>query len=518
MTSEPRAGLWESPWSALQGLASNVLSGETGWSGKTSTFSGKRPRAISDQRAPTSVPPSRWGPAGLAISGIGTGSREEREALVREAKRKALLAANGHRLPDSSGRFKRRTSDDYTSVSIPPAEQEDQDALVYIHRVQQSDTMAGVTIRFNCQPAVLRKANRMWPNDPVQARKIIYLPVDVCGAKGRKVASPESEAQQKDLLGDDETITMHESPSSPKASGPNGWHSRSNSAPHADFNPPSSRASSSDGCESPWKHDSWVILPNETSPVEIARLPRKHLGFFPRARRKSNTFSDIATPTTMSLDLPRNAANTASGSRSPRTSSQTRSASSSAFVAMLQGPGGVGTLDRHVRIPGPAPDSLNRILGPHLPSVAPPPSQTVFTTWNPGLGIGDDSEDLISFGMASGTIEAPSKNSMDLQEIGGAVETWMRKMAKKAANALEASSTNTSTRAGPALAGLESRGGDSDLIELVDAFDTDDEATLRSVPMESSFGSSSLMLGSGSDDGMRGRRKARDDTTKGKGD
>ena len=96
--------------------------------------------------------------------------------MVRAMKRKDLLSAEEHLVADSVGRIKRRNSDDLTSSSAPPGENQDRDALVYIHKVRPQDTLAGITIKFNCQPAILRKANRMWPNDSVQMKDYLVLP------------------------------------------------------------------------------------------------------------------------------------------------------------------------------------------------------------------------------------------------------------------------------------------------------------------------------------------------------
>src|SRR5690349_684902 len=86
---------------------------------------------------------TRMAPAG-ASAGVGGGPQEEREAMVRAMQRRDLLNANDEWAPDSVGRIKRRTSDDKLSSSVPPAENEDRDALVYVHHVQPQDTLAGL--------------------------------------------------------------------------------------------------------------------------------------------------------------------------------------------------------------------------------------------------------------------------------------------------------------------------------------------------------------------------------------
>ncbi|KAK5019402.1 hypothetical protein LTR39_000393 [Cryomyces antarcticus] len=187
------SALWGSSWTSLQGLASDLLGSNTTAAAKDKSVRTRKPLEATHRRSATSVPPVQWGPSTSTTAShrIGAGSKEGREALVRSKKREDLLRANGHAYTDVAGRFKRRTSDDRASVSAPPGENEDREALVYIHRVRPEDTLPGITIKYNCQAATLRKANRMWPNDSIQSRKTIVLPVDACGVKGRRISAPE---------------------------------------------------------------------------------------------------------------------------------------------------------------------------------------------------------------------------------------------------------------------------------------------------------------------------------------
>jgi hypothetical protein len=490
----------------------------------------RRPLVGASLQRSRNITSQEWGPAASDSLDIGTSSTQDRETLVRAAKRRDLLRANGNSLTDSSRRHKRRTSDDFSIGSVQPSDQDDRDALVYLHQVKSKDTFVGITIKYSCQPAVIRKANRMWPNDPIQSRKTILLPVDSCGVKGRPVTGPQTDLVEEDLLLD-ERLSMHESPSAST----DGWHQQESlptTQPSPETRPLSSVASTVTDTEPPWKHDSWVILPNEKEPTEIARLPRRHLGYFPRARRKSATFSDIGTPRltpTASLDLPRipsspgSAQSEAYAALRP-TASRNRSSSNAAFSAMsfLHGPGGVGTLGRNVRLPGPGEDSLNKLLGPHLPNVAPPPTQTVFTPWNPGLGL---EEDLISF-HAEGvptTLISQSGNGMDIQEMSGAVERWVRKTAKRTASALGTTSANADSKSNTDVRGLGASSGITDLIELTDAFDIGDGDNEGQGGIQiggGPSGSSSNTTGGPAAEGIRGRKLARDDMgiKSGKGD
>jgi LysM repeat protein len=422
---------------------------------------------------------------------VGVGSQEERENLVRAMKRKDLLTAGDRLAADSIGRIKRRNSDDRQSASAPPGENDDRDALVYIHHVRPQDTLAGISIRFNCQPAVLRKANRMWPNDTVQTKDTIVLPVDACGVKGRPVHGPEE--QQEDLLLGDWGDNEAKAPNSSQQGLSNGW----NGSSKQDLE---SNAQSQPELEQPWKHDSWVLLPSDTKPTEIGRMPRRALGFFPPARRKSLAFSEASTPRP-SLDQPRssissnplnshsdspNQASSAgrpragTGSRSSMSSTQGRHRSLSNQFSLL-GPGGVGTMGKNVRSPGPAQDGLNKLFASHLPDVRPPPGQEYFTPWAPSL-LDADSGTAAQYG-GSGAITPLGGGDIDLQKVGGAIEGWMRKMGTNVSKMLtEPSTPGQGKRSAVPVIGAV--GGDlGDLIELRDdAFEIGEGESERGRP------------------------------------
>lgn len=430
-------------------MASNLLGNETPKGMKDRpTGTRKLPRRAQPfytmhRRAVSSVPPVQWGPAGEGDAQIGIGTREERQAFVKAKKRETLLAANGHAFPDANGRFKRRGSDDGESMSAPPSEHEDRDALVYIHHVQPDDTLAGVMIKYNCHPAVFRKANRLWPNDSIQVRKTVVLPVEACRVKGRKVPGPEEKndtftrsTTESNMPNGDGTWSDPNTPTSPPAP-----------PSTADTPTPSPSLSNPPPDDPPWKHDSWVLLDPHPTAIEIARLPRRTLGFFPPNRRKSisNPSLDLDTPPA-SLDLARPPSLLSPTRRPDRRSRRRKSRSSSgsyfAHPHHLHGPGGVGTLERNAS-PGPAQDGLNKLFAAHLPNVAPR-SSFESTTSSSSMAAGG--------GGGGGGIE----------NVGGAIEGWVRKLATRAATIIE-----------PLPAGA--RSGVGDLIELSDACELGDD-------------------------------------------
>ena len=437
-SSTTSAGFWDAPWSSIQGLASQFLSGSDA-SVETITphppNRRRRPLAATHDGA-TGAPPAQWGPSSGAGKALGKGSQEARFAYVQAKKREGLLAANGHVKPDALGRFKRRDSDERDRGSNPLTESENRDMLVYLHRVRPQDTLAGVTIKYNCQPNTFRKTNRLWPNDSIQIRKVVMLPVEACGVKGRKV--PDTvETPQMLIEGQDDDFMptpTHEHnsswPSHPKIP------TSQETAPSTGPSSPSISVTAPEGSEPAWKHDSWVLIDGFVDAVEIARLPRRTIGFFPRSRRKSASYSDdISSPPSSSLDLPRLSSQAPSNSNSnpsPRRTTKSRSSSTSNFPSLhLQGPGGVGTLGKDVHGPGPAPDGLNKLFAAHLPNVAPRES-----------------------------FESTRSNasSSGIENVGGAIESWVRKMAQKAVARVQPPSATPGT-------------GTGDVIELTDAFE-----------------------------------------------
>ncbi|KAK5714284.1 hypothetical protein LTR17_017290 [Elasticomyces elasticus] len=482
------SGLWGSSWTALQGIASDLLSGDAAVDARDK--SGRVRRPVQKQqggRSSTSAPPGQWGPGvrpNASNVTIGGGQRDEQLAALRAQKRKDMLTRSDTSYADTLGKFKRRLSDDRASLSAPPGDNEDRDALVYLHHVQKDDTLAGITIRYNCSANTLRKANRMWPNDPIHSRSTLILPVDACAVKGRMLPAPSA----LDLLSTDvealQAGQAEEVDPSPTTNGDISSRNRTNSSSTTST---SRRASSSaarssldTSGEQPWHHDSWVLLPGATKPTEIARLSRKALGYFPPTRRKSNCYSDLDTPST-SLDLTRTMtteqllALSPSRQDPPQRPARTRrlsNANNGYFPAYLAGPGGVGTMDRKVRFPGPGQDGLNKMFAKHLPDVAPPRQQQ--NLLSPEMPLYTDDGGVIT-PMASGATSPNlmmmgSGNGVTVGEMAGGIENWMRRMASNAKDAMAPPERVKAARASVGAPG-KGAGGVGDLIEMTDEFE-----------------------------------------------
>jgi hypothetical protein len=475
-------GGWLGGWSAIQGLASSVLgNGDGSANGKS------------------------WGPEQLPRrndGGIGQGINTDREDRVRRKKMARVL--EGREDPgvlDQSGNLKRRTSlEDQESRH----NDEECDALVYIHHVQPSDTLAGVVLRYNCQPAVFRKANRFWPNDSIQIRKTVVLPVDACAIKGRPCDPPSPDGTGVDLLAPTPGIEEPPSLSNGTAEWPSSSQSQS-SATRANGKKKVEDVETEEG----WIHVRWVLLDSSptTRPTQIARMPRKTLGYFPPRRRKSyTTLSTVSTPR-VSTDLsfsqsPGGGSTPLSGTPTRRTSNLShrpnlsvtsvpgsyfpppgmtvtnhnslptrgRRDSAATRTAWMTGPGGVGTLGPKVRTPGPAKDSMNAWMTKHLPGIAIDnlPSAYAQTSETARLGFPSNQEVAAgNFNQAamadnSAGVNSPmlGQNGLGIENAAAAVEGWIRRIAVKGVP-------------GTPLGGAKAR-DEADLIELLDGTGSDD--------------------------------------------
>lgn len=114
-------------------------------------------------------------------------------------------------------------------------------------------------------------------------------------------------------------------------------------------------------------------------------------------------------------------------------------------------------MGKNVKSPGPAQDGLNKMFASHLPNVAPPPNQS--NLYLPDIPTYSDEPMPYTPNLAHA--QPPSIN---IENVGAAVEGWMRKMAAKASTALEQPSERGSANKGGA-------SGIGDLIEMAESFE-----------------------------------------------
>lgn len=390
--------LWDS-LSNIQGFASTILGSETSNAPVKRSSSMKKPgpgRMVFDKSSGAKQAPQEWGPASQRES--KPASIEEQRALLQAKRREILLSQSVEQQKDQLGRYKRKDSNAGLRPGLDHLDAGD--VLVYRHTVSPNDTMAGVVIRYNCQPEAFRKANRFWPNDNIQRRKYVILPVDACSIKGRKTDGP--------YIADIANQDMESEGGRTRSQNLDASNRPSLAEPFPAAVPENEE----------YKHDCWVLLPSFAQPVEILRISKRALGYFPPARRKSITssqFSDSATSTpktsfdmlrhppthaaqqaaaqlqqqqvSLSLNnspirqqsLPRHLTAT-SRTRSSSTVSASNGHSQNTFLSSLQGPGGVGNL-RGLRSEraraGPGEDPLNKKLAQYIPDLLPPDHHAV---------------------------------------------------------------------------------------------------------------------------------------------
>ncbi|KAK6333925.1 hypothetical protein TWF730_004104 [Orbilia blumenaviensis] len=123
-----------------------------------------------------------WGPSGSQASPEGPGNQNLRTALLTNNEPANRDRRKG-RLPS--------LEDHEVAVREPDSEE----VLVYVHKVQPTDTLAGVLLAYDIEPGALRKANRLWPNDSIQMRSQLYLPVGDCAVKGTPLLADGLEEQ-----------------------------------------------------------------------------------------------------------------------------------------------------------------------------------------------------------------------------------------------------------------------------------------------------------------------------------
>jgi len=427
----------------LQGLASTVLGSDAVEPIKDNIKIPTRNKRTVDVNGA-----KQWGTSmSRQTSEPGTGSQEQRKALVIAKKREELLKrVDSDQYLSTKSQYKRRTSDEFESISAPPGQAEERDALVYIYNVQPTDTLPGISIKFNCPLPTIKKANRLWSNDVMVSRKTLLIPVEACNVKGRRVAGPEQKGM--DFLSD--LSETHDRRSSEATITPTTLQS------HTMTSIDLASSTTHPQTDEPWTHDSWILLSAHPTAIEIARMSRRDLGFFPRARRKSNansSYSDLDTPSE-SFDLPRPPSIIISDTATtqPITKHKSRRSSSShAFAPKMIGPGGVGTLvGKGPSAPGPGEDKLSKAFQRALPKFA-----------NPGQPVFDET---LEPEYTSGTL---TPTSHAFENVGSTLEGWVRKMADRAAKVVEPPSPNLKLGRQTGIR----HGGMGDLIELEDAFE-----------------------------------------------
>lgn len=412
-------------WVSVQGFASNILGGKDAQA-KTKRYSSP----VAPIRAPSGGAPSVWGPQppskALGIDDVATGSMAERDAALRAARTASVLEShdgvNGGL--DVTGKHKRRTSDEIRpDASVPD------DYLVYIHHVQRSDTYAGVILRYKCRDEALRKANGLWSRDSVPTRKWLVVPVDDCEVRGRPCDAPSwSNAHSVDLL-------------ARTPSGGEELNKRAMEAADDFFSSKLTPANSADEDKKPWTHVRWVKIDSLREPVEVGRISKQTLGYFPPRRKHSITSAssarlslDVPSISAPATDTPPRRDSTLSSTRpqfsdTPLSRSRGNSDFGDTRPAWMRRPGGVGTMSRSIRAPGPGKDNFNTWASKHFPVLNTDnvPSMSVMNSETLHIGFSTRDATIAESSFEQGrSAEPSSKNGNGLDRAAATVETWLR--------------------------------------------------------------------------------------------
>ncbi|GAO15725.1 uncharacterized protein UV8b_00959 [Ustilaginoidea virens] len=473
---------WTQSWSSIQSFTSNLIFGG-GNHPKTPRSSTKNPGSRANSR------PDTWGPAppirpsanrsaaAAAAAAAASASLAQREAGLKAAKTASLLESQerGNGGLAGTARYKRRSSDE-----IVPSDPQHEEQLVYIHDVQPDDTYAGIILRYRCREDVFRKSNGLWSRDTVQTRKWLIVPTDACEIRGRPCNAPSAQQDCTDLLAPTPAAT--EDPWSGRGDAPRSDFFGLNSAPPADA-PGSGPQQQGGESDKPWTHVRWVQIDSLSRPIQIARMARQSLGYFPARRKKSiRTGSTRSTPR-QSLDLSTAPPGSMEGSLPCRhssfgshalapgspTSSRSRVASEPAGrrPQWMRRPGGVGSMGKSSTSPGPDQDYFNNWTKKHLPglSVEGLPSMSVMGSETARFGITQGSTNIVESPFEEGRdAGSASRQGSGLDRAAAAVEQWLRgALARRPGTPL------LGGRMKPNSAAAASDEEVTDLIELTDA-------------------------------------------------
>lgn len=460
---------WAPSWASVTQFASSLLAGggePAIGSGSGSSRQASRDTSRSGQHSRkdgTHGSAGNWGPEPPSgrkprAQDIGAGSLVQRDAALKAMRTASVLEShegvNGGL--DVTGNFKKRGSDEDLLGSAQ--QQEPGDHLVYIHHVMPNDTYAGIVLKYRCREDAFRKANGLWSRDNIQIRKWLALPVDACEIRGRPCEGPSSSSSGKvDLLAKTPEV---EDPWGGQATAPYDFFGTATSNGHsAQPKPPPDD-------DQPWTHVRWVSIDSCPHPVEIARVPRKALGYFPPRRKKSiQTISTVSTPRA-SVDMPSiprgsdaggglgspgssssrrpsllsarptvNSTSTTGTSRARVSSIGTTAGDEMLKPAWMRRPGGVGSMGRSARMPGPERDYFSTWAGKHIPGMdlGSLPSMSIMGSEVARIGFGIAGENRVSIaespfedGRTATSAVAGGGQGNGLDKAAAAVETWLR--------------------------------------------------------------------------------------------
>ena len=487
-------------WNSVQGFASALFPGTRGEPGALAPAARMPPsrsreprRAAGDTCGSVGRKQTSWGPAppsrSLGPDHIAAGSLAEREAALRAVRTASVLEShdNVNGGLDVAGKHKRRNSD-----AAPPSSLQPDDCLAYIHRVQAHDTYAGIVLRYKCREDAFRRSNGLWSRDSVQTRKWLAIPVDACEVRGRPCDAPSwHSAGAVDLL----APTPAAAYDSPAEAQDDFFASRQTTGGAAES------VQGSQDEDRPWTHVRWVQIESIREPVQIGRVSRQALGYFPPRRRKSirtvsppsspRQSSDLSSLPPSSAERPLSQSPSVFGGvpQSSGTASLPRSRVGSDTVdsrpAWMRRPGGVGSMGRSTRTPGPDKDYFNSWARKHLPAlnIEGLPSMSVMGSETARFGFASEPSGIVESPFEEGRDTAStSRQGSGLDRAAATVESWLRgALAKRPTTPLVG---GRASRSAALSVGLSAGQEGCDLIELADTGSDDGGAAAQGVLAE----------------------------------
>ncbi|PCH36011.1 hypothetical protein WOLCODRAFT_126531 [Wolfiporia cocos MD-104 SS10] len=71
-----------------------------------------------------------------------------------------------------------RQEDSITEADAPITSQTKEERLVLVHEILPKDSLPGVALRYGVSLPDIRRANQLWPSDPIHLRKVLYIPLE----------------------------------------------------------------------------------------------------------------------------------------------------------------------------------------------------------------------------------------------------------------------------------------------------------------------------------------------------
>ncbi|KAH9886302.1 hypothetical protein C8Q73DRAFT_795474 [Cubamyces lactineus] len=108
-------------------------------------------------------------------SGSGSGSSSSEGGLVHNTRptMRRLLS-----LDEDAGETRGRSHEWEREREGEASLGKEREMLVIVHEVQPTDSLAGVALKYGISLADLRRANQLWPSDPIHLRDTLYIPID----------------------------------------------------------------------------------------------------------------------------------------------------------------------------------------------------------------------------------------------------------------------------------------------------------------------------------------------------